>query len=100
MAALRLQHEALQRDAVVALARLAARNAVKQELQAQGVKVSLLPLSVISAQANAYLRAHAAELFAEVRATADRWAAESVRIHQRNRTLALQAQRNQKEFQQ
>jgi hypothetical protein len=50
MAALRLQHEALQqkRDAVVALARHAARNAVRRKLQAQGVKVALVPLSVSS----------------------------------------------------
>ena len=102
MAALRLQHEALQqkRDAVVALARHAARNAVRRQLQAQGVKVALVPLSLISAQANVYLRVHSAELFAQARATAERWAAESVRKDQRNRTLVLQAQRNQKEFQQ
>jgi hypothetical protein len=38
MAALRLQHEALQqkRDAVVALARHAARNAVRRKLQRKG----------------------------------------------------------------
>jgi hypothetical protein len=58
MAALRLQHEAPQqkREAVIALARIAARNAVRRQLQAHGVKVALLPLSVISAQANVYLR--------------------------------------------
>ena len=81
MAALRLQHEALQqkRDAVVALARHAARNAVRRQLQAQGVKVALVPLSLISAQANVYLLAHSAKLFAQARATAERWAAQSVR---------------------
>jgi hypothetical protein len=102
MAALRLQHEALQqkRDAVVALARHAARNAVRRQLQAQGVKVALVPLSLISAQANVYLLAHSAKLFAQARATAERWAAQSVRKDQGNRTLALQAQRDQKEFQQ
>jgi len=58
MVALRLQHEALQqkRDAVVALAHHAARNAVKRQLQAEGTKVALVPYSVISAQASAYLR--------------------------------------------
>jgi hypothetical protein len=42
MVALRLQHEALQqkRDAVVALARHAARKAVKRQLQAEGTKVA------------------------------------------------------------
>ena len=52
MAALRLQHEALQqkRDAVVALARHAARNAVKRRLQAEGAKVALVPYSVASKQ--------------------------------------------------
>jgi hypothetical protein len=65
-----------------------------------GVKVALVPLSLISAQANVYLLAHSAKLFAQARATAERWAAQSVRKDQGNRTLALQAQRNQKEFQQ
>jgi hypothetical protein len=71
MAARRLQHEALlqKRDAVVALARHAARNAVRRQLQAQGVKVALVPLSMISQQANAYLRSHAAELFAQAEAS-------------------------------
>ena len=102
MAAFRLQHEALQqkRDAVIALARHAARNAVRRQLQAQGVRVALVPLSVITAQANVYLRAHSAELFAEAQATAERRAAESVRKDQRNRTLAVQAQRDQKKNQQ
>jgi hypothetical protein len=74
MAALRLQHEALQqkRDAVVALARHAARNAVRRQLQAQGVKVALVPLSVISQQANAYLRSHAARSMRGHAGTVDR----------------------------
>ena len=67
MAALRLQHEALQqkRDAVVALARHAARNAVKRQLQAQGVRVALVPYSEISRRANEYLKAHRSELLAQ-----------------------------------
>jgi hypothetical protein len=57
-----------------------------------------VPHSVIASQANAYLRAHAAELFAEARTRVEAW--ESVRKDHRNRTLALQAQRNLKEIQQ
>jgi hypothetical protein len=56
-----------------------------------------VPHSVIASQANAYLRAHAAELFAEA-TRVEAW--ESVRKDHRNRTLALQAQRNLKEIQQ
>ena len=85
MAALRLQHEALQqkRDAVVALARHAARNAVKRQLQAEGTKVALVPYSVISAQANAYLRTHAAELFAAAEAS-PRGYSPTTRLRSRN----------------
>jgi hypothetical protein len=64
MATLRLQYEALQqkRDAVVALARLAARKAVKRQIQAEGRIKWLVPAAQINRLADEYLRAHP-ELF-------------------------------------
>jgi hypothetical protein len=50
--------------AVKVLARLAARNAVKAQLQAQGVRVSHVPYAQIIQRANDYLAAHP-ELYAE-----------------------------------
>jgi hypothetical protein len=52
-------------DAVICLARLAARNAIKQQLKAQGIKPWLVSGGVINAQANEYLLAHHRELFAQ-----------------------------------
>jgi len=43
---------------VKVLVRLAARNAVKQQLSAQGVRVSHVPHAHIMAQASAYLDQH------------------------------------------
>jgi hypothetical protein len=51
-------------SAVKVLARLAARNAVKQQLQAQGVRVSHVPYAQIIQRANDYLAAHP-ELYAQ-----------------------------------
>jgi hypothetical protein len=51
-------------SAVKVLARQAARNAVKAQLQAQGVRVSHVPHVVIQAQASEYLAAHP-ELYAQ-----------------------------------
>jgi hypothetical protein len=59
--------------------------------------------SEITTLANAHLRAHAAELLAQAEASSivqTLKASESVRKVESNRTLALQAQRNEKEIQQ
>jgi hypothetical protein len=53
------------------LARSAARNAVKQQLQAQGVRVSHVPHAEIVARASAYLSDHP-ELYAEALERAQR----------------------------
>ena len=45
-------------SAVKMLARSAARNAVKQQLQAQGVRVSHVPHAQIMQQASEYLASH------------------------------------------
>jgi type 1 fimbriae regulatory protein FimE len=61
MATLRLQYEALQqkRDAVVALAQLAARKAVKRQLQAEGrIRPALLSYAEITGDAAATLLAY------------------------------------------
>jgi hypothetical protein len=80
------------------------REAVKRKLRAEGkVKASLLSASELNTLANEYLKSHAAELLAQAERSGfvrSLWAAESVRIDSRNRTLALQAQRNEKEIQQ
>ena len=57
--------------AINVLARLAARNAVKEELKGQGVRVSLVPIASIHAQADEYLRRHP-ELFDQARERAVR----------------------------
>jgi hypothetical protein len=85
-------------------ARRAARQAVIRKLKAEGrIKLAYLSASEITQLADAHLRAHAAELLAQAEASSivrDLKASESVRKDQRNRTLALQAQRNLKEIQQ
>jgi hypothetical protein len=58
-------------SAVMVLARLAARNAVKEQLRADGVQVSLAPVREINTKANAYLALHQ-ELFDEARERAQR----------------------------
>jgi hypothetical protein len=50
--------------AVAILARLAARNEIKEQLKAQGVRVSLVKPAEISVQANEYLSQHP-ELYEE-----------------------------------
>jgi hypothetical protein len=56
--------------AVVALAMLAARNAVKRKLMAEGrVKLSQVSAAQLSTMARAYLLAHRAELFAQAEAS-------------------------------
>jgi hypothetical protein len=61
-------------SAVNVLARLAARNVVKAQLQGQGVRVSHVPQAVIIAQANDYLDVHP-ELYQQAleRAMAKGW---------------------------
>jgi hypothetical protein len=46
------------RQAVMVLARLAAKRAVQDQLRAQGVRVSLVPPAEIMRQAGQYLLAH------------------------------------------
>jgi hypothetical protein len=48
----------LHRQAVMVLARLAAKRAVQDDLRAQGVRVSLVPPRNIAEKASAYLAAH------------------------------------------
>jgi hypothetical protein len=56
--------------AVVALALSAARNAVKQQLRAEGrVRLSQVSAAQVSTLARAYLLAHRAELFAQAEAS-------------------------------
>ncbi len=47
-----------QRRAITVLARLAARNAIRRKLQAQGRKVTLIPLAEIAPLADHYLQQH------------------------------------------
>ena len=58
-------------SAVKVLARTAARNAVKRELQAQGVRLSHVPMAEIIARASAYLSDHP-ELYREALERAQR----------------------------
>ena len=58
-------------SAVAVLARLAARNAVKDQLRADGVRVSLVPPVEINIKATAYLALHP-ELYDEARERAVR----------------------------
>jgi hypothetical protein len=58
-------------SAVMVLARLAARNAVKDQLRADGVRVSLVPSRDIALKANEHLALHP-ELFDEARERAHR----------------------------
>jgi hypothetical protein len=90
------------RFAIITLARREAREAVKRQLRAEGRRISLLSASEITQLADAHLREHAAEPLAQAEASSivRNLAAESVRKDHRNRTLALQAQCNQKEIQQ
>jgi hypothetical protein len=53
------------------LARLAARNAVKEQLRAQGVRLTLVPPCEINTKASAYLALHP-ELMDEARERAHR----------------------------
>jgi hypothetical protein len=48
----------LHRQAVVVLARLAAKRAVQEQLREQGVRVSLFPHAELMRQAGEYLAAH------------------------------------------
>ena len=63
--------------AVHVLARLAARRAVKDELRAQGIRVSLVKPAEISARAQVYLQAHP-ELYRAALERAQRMTAEGV----------------------
>src|SRR6516225_3158814 len=56
----------IRTSVVYVLARLAARNAVKEQLRDQGVRVTLVPIRQVHEQADEYLRQHP-ELYAEAR---------------------------------
>jgi hypothetical protein len=79
-----------------------AKQAVIRELKGEGRRVSLMSAAELNRLAVAHLRANAAVLLAQAEASGivQSLAAESVRKDSRNRTLALEAQRNQKEIQQ
>jgi hypothetical protein len=53
-----LERTQRHRQAVMQLARLAAKRAVQDELRAQGVRVSLVPYAEIMRQAREYLASH------------------------------------------
>jgi hypothetical protein len=53
-----LERARLHRQAVIVLARLAAKRAVQDNLRAQGVRVSLFPIAELMRQAGEYLAAH------------------------------------------
>ena len=64
------------RARIAVLARRIAISAVKRQLQAQGMKVGVMPAREISLRAEQYLATHRASLIAEATATVERWAAE------------------------
>jgi predicted phage-related endonuclease len=64
------------RARIAVLARRMAISAVKRQLQAQGVKVGLMPAREISLRAEQYLAAHRASLIAEATQTIERWRVE------------------------
>ena len=66
---LQTQLRARLRSMIVWEARLNAREIVKRELKAEGVKVSLLSASTITRLAQEHLRQHAAELLAQAEAS-------------------------------
>lgn len=47
---------------------------VKAQLRSRGIKITLLPMKVIRAQADQYLLAHRHELLAQARERVERWA--------------------------
>ena len=61
----------IRTSVVYVLARLAARNAVKEQLRDQGVRVTLVPVRQVHEQADEYLRQHP-ELYDEAREQARR----------------------------
>lgn len=61
----------LHRQAVIQFARMAAKRAYKEEMRAQGVRISLVFPATITAKAIEYLSAHP-ELFDEARERAKR----------------------------
>ena len=67
----------LHRQAVIVLARLAAKRAVQDQLRAQGVRVSLFPHAELMKQAGEYLSAHP-ELYQLALERAQRMTAEGV----------------------
>lgn len=62
----------LHRQAVIQLARLAAKRAVKEEMRAQGIRLTLVFPATITEKANEYLSAHRERLFDEARERAKR----------------------------
>jgi hypothetical protein len=64
------------RARIAVLARRMAISAVKRQLQAQGVKIGLMPAREISLRAEQYLAAHRASLIAEATQTIERWRVE------------------------
>jgi citrate lyase beta subunit len=74
----------------LALARFAARKAVKRQLRAKGLRPTHIPPRQINVLANAYLAAHP-ELLAEARALVERWTAEGVFGKRAQRAALAQA---------
>jgi hypothetical protein len=90
---------ASMRIAVVTLAQREAREAVKRQMRAKGLKVAQIPYKVIAAAADGYLAQHP-ELFAGAKATVDRWHAEGMfnrrgGIRSQRATLNTNAQKSE-----
>ncbi len=62
--------------AVFKLAKREALKAIKRQMHAEGLRLSQIPLKVISEAAAEYLARHRSELIADAKAIVERWNAE------------------------
>jgi hypothetical protein len=65
-----------QRRAIITLAQLRARNAVKEELKRQRVRLADVEAKEITSWAQVYLDDHAEQLIAEAKSIVDLWASQ------------------------
>ena len=84
------------RQAVMVLARLAAKKAVQDQLRAQGVRVSLFPYAELMRQAGEYLAKHP-ELYQQALERANRMTAEGVFGKRAQRAYLLTNARSENE---
>jgi hypothetical protein len=64
--------------AAVTLVKREALKAIKQQMQAKGLKPSQIPLKVIDEAAADYLAQHRSELIADAKAIVERWNADGM----------------------